>query len=239
MKVYIYCLFNVEGVPFYIGKTKNNLLLREKQHKKRLNIDLNIFELDIVESDEWEFWENYWLCQFKQWGFDLINKNKGGGGPEFHSREVRKKMSSTSRPQTSLKLKGKKRPDVSKQRKGIKLTNKTKEKISESKKGHKCYNSERTEKIVNSNLKHYAQGSQRNKTISEKLTNRDCYWSFKNKKTVIKYDKDLNYIEEFDSISEASNSLNKNTASISECCHNKRKSAYGYIWKFKDKSNNN
>ena len=37
MKVYIYCLLDENKIPFYIGKTKNDLRQRENQHKRRLN----------------------------------------------------------------------------------------------------------------------------------------------------------------------------------------------------------
>ena len=80
MKVYIYCLFDENGVPLYIGKTKNNLILRERQHQKKLMKQISIIELDNVDNNEWKFWEEYWIEQFKAWGFSLLNQNKGGGG---------------------------------------------------------------------------------------------------------------------------------------------------------------
>jgi len=120
MKVYIYCLIDENGIPVYIGKTKNSLNKRESQHQKRLKQKINIFELDFVDETDWKCWECFWIEQFKTWGFNLYNQNKGGGGVKSHSLETRKKMSSSSRPGTSKKLKGIKRPDVSNRMKGIK-----------------------------------------------------------------------------------------------------------------------
>lgn len=233
MKVYIYCIIDKMGVPLYIGKTKNTLKQRKSQHQLKLKEKIDIFELDLVGSNEWKYWESYWINQFKSWGFNLLNKNHGGGGPEYHTRLSRKKMSSTPRPKTSIALKGSKRPDVSKRMKGKKFSEKTKTKISQSKKNHSCYTLERTEKIKSSNKVHYKLNSNRNKKISQKLQGRKCPWLKKLGKSIIQLDKEEKYIAEFKSISEASRSLNKPTSAISECCSGKRKTAYGYKWKYK------
>lgn len=36
--------------------------------------------VDIVFDSEWEFWETYWIHQFKTWNFDLKNGDDGGKG---------------------------------------------------------------------------------------------------------------------------------------------------------------
>jgi len=132
--------------------------------------------LDIVDEDEWKFLECYWIEQFRQWGFNLLNQNKGGGGVEFHTLETKNKMNSTPHPEISEKLKGRKRPDVSKSRTGVKLNKETCNKISLNKTGHICYSDpDRTNKIVESNKENYQIGSERNKRISEKLKGRDTY----------------------------------------------------------------
>ena len=234
MKVSIYCIFNKNKIPLYIGKTKNNLLTRESQHRRKFKEEIFIFELDLVDDKEWRFWECYWIEQFKQWGFNLKNQNKGGGGPEFHSKKTREKMNHTPHPGTSQKLKGKKRPDVSKRMKDSTFTPETCNKISEAKKGHECYNEDRTEKIKQSNKKHYKQNSNRNQKISSKLKGRKCPWVSGRGKEIVQLDKEYNFINEYSSIKEASTHLGKPTSSISECCNKKRKSSYGYIWMFKE-----
>ena len=235
MKVSIYCIVDKHGIPLYIGKTKNSLSMRESQTQRRLKEEVFIFELDSVENEEWKFWECYWIEQFISWGFKLKNKNKGGGGPEYHPKEVREKMSNTPRPTTSKKLKGKKRPDVSKRIKNSVFSLETNKKISEAKKGHECYNNERTEKIKKSNEKHYKSGSERNKKISKSNVGRkNTHITILRSISVVQLDKQSNYIQEFESGVKAGESLNKPSSAISECCSGKRKSAYGYIWMYKE-----
>lgn len=50
---------------------------------------------------------------------------------------------------------------------------------------------------------------------------------------VIQYDKNNNYIAEYNSITEAQNKTGINKSNISACCKNKTKTAGGYIWKYK------
>ena len=67
------------GMPFYIGKTIQELKKRFLSHGiKKLNS--KIYEIDIVSDDEWRFWESWYIEVFKSWGFELENKNDGGGG---------------------------------------------------------------------------------------------------------------------------------------------------------------
>ena len=77
-------------------RLKNSLPIRLSQHNHNLQkggIDkASIYLLDEVEENNWEFWERYWIQQFKQWGFNLSNKNNGGGGPLTHSENVVKKI---------------------------------------------------------------------------------------------------------------------------------------------------
>lgn len=53
-------------------------------------------------------------------------------------------------------------------------------------------------------------------------------------KSINQYDLDGNFIKEWSSAVEAGKSLNKLQSAISSCCRGKLKSAYGFIWKFKD-----
>ncbi len=111
---YIYTLTdpNTQQVR-YVGKTINPKV-RFRSHKKdkkgrsyRVNWIKSlrkqklfpIFEiLDIVDNNDWEFWEQYWICQFKVWGFKLVNANaKGTGAINFkHSEETKKRISISS-----------------------------------------------------------------------------------------------------------------------------------------------
>lgn len=57
-------------------------------------------------------------------------------------------------------------------------------------------------------------------------------------KAVLMIDKSTNEIlREFESATDAETFLSKRSHHISSCCNNKRKSAYGYIWRYKNKEN--
>lgn len=89
-KAFIYYLEKNNSI-FYIGKTKNPKS-READWKREYNEDLKFFIIDEVDNNEWKIGECYWIEQFKQWGFNLINQNKGGGGLEKHSDETIEKI---------------------------------------------------------------------------------------------------------------------------------------------------
>ncbi len=92
--MYIY-LLEYYNNTYYIGKT-NNIARRIKEHIKNSSIEFKYIILDEVEDKQWKFWEKYWICQFKTWGFTLINKNNGGGGTRAgikRSEECKNKIS--------------------------------------------------------------------------------------------------------------------------------------------------
>lgn len=88
MSVKIYYLEN-NGVPFYVGKTtrdnERNRLYAHR-HSKQKQID-NLIVIDEVPESEWKFWESWYIYLFRSWGFNLENKNDGGGGPTYVSEE--------------------------------------------------------------------------------------------------------------------------------------------------------
>jgi len=85
---------HINNIPFYIGETSQSLNNRLSHHRRKLGSNIQIELLDEIE--DWRFWEAYWIEQFRQWGFNLINKNKGGGGCEKgiskHTFESRNKI---------------------------------------------------------------------------------------------------------------------------------------------------
>ncbi len=120
MYVIIYVLIEpITNEIKYVGKTKQPLPKRLTAHLtecrhsntkkntwlkslKKRGLKPKIEELDIVLESEWEFWEKYWISQFKTWGFELKNANEGGKGmsSEFIKKnnpmlkeETRKKIS--------------------------------------------------------------------------------------------------------------------------------------------------
>lgn len=90
----IYLVTNIDNNPFkvYIGKTNTS---RESKHKckfgKQILYDV-IDEINSQNKKDWKPLETYWIQQFKAWGFEVLNQNEGGGGPQFYSEEIRQKM---------------------------------------------------------------------------------------------------------------------------------------------------
>jgi hypothetical protein len=231
----IYLVTNCYGDPnkVYIGKTKNS---RKNNHKKTYGEYIEYSYIDQVDSlnrKDWGLLETYWIEQFRQWGFKVVNHNKkGGSGPEFQKEESKvkisqniirgkkiseknkgKKQSKEHIEKRRLIVTGRKDSDEGRKNKSLAALGKTKfkpegfgEKISQKLKGHIRY-----------------QNPTRNKLIS-----------IKNKKRVEQFDRQGNFIKEWESQYQASFSLNnKYTSMISECCKGKRKTAYGFIWKYK------
>jgi len=88
---YIYLIENIDNNPnkVYIGKSKS---ISSRKHKHKSTYGNNIVFTIIDETSslskyKWEPLESYWIEQFKQWGFEVMNKNKGGGGIEFRTEE--------------------------------------------------------------------------------------------------------------------------------------------------------
>tara|TARA_B110000977_G_C10909581_1_gene428683 strand:+ start:271 stop:885 length:615 start_codon:yes stop_codon:yes gene_type:complete len=108
--VIIYAL-EENNVPYYIGYTTRTIRERKREHKHKLKKQITQVIIDEVEDSEWRYWEKFWIEQYINWGFKLINKNKGGGGVEKHTELSKKKigdsMRGQKRPTTSAKLKGK------------------------------------------------------------------------------------------------------------------------------------
>ena len=93
----IYLITNIDNNPFkaYVGKT-TNFTVRKYNHEITFgpNIICDVIdEVDSTETGDWKFLECYWIEQFKQWGYELVNKNKGGGGCEYHSSKTKQLLS--------------------------------------------------------------------------------------------------------------------------------------------------
>jgi hypothetical protein len=174
---YIYLVENCYDDPnkIYIGKTKNPKT-REMNHKIKYGINTIytiIDKVDFLDRREWEPLESYWIEQFRQWEFKLVNKKKkGGSGVEFHTYETKQKLRKPKTEQHRQKLKNRK------------FSQETRNKISKAKKGS-IYSSDRNDKI------------------SKSLKGRKITWDRGVNKPVLQYDLEGNFIKEWESISEA------------------------------------
>lgn len=134
-KTLIYILTK-NGIPFYVGKTIN--MTRKYSHKYKY--PNSVFEvIDEVSSDEWKFWESHYISLYRSWGFILVNKNSGGGGPKNMSTETKKKMSQSHLKMTDETRKKMSQSHIGKStwNKGISTPSVVKVKISLSLKGRK------------------------------------------------------------------------------------------------------
>ena len=115
MKSKIYYLHKGDNIPFYIGKT-NDPQGRLRQHRFKMGeVKLEV----ISEVKDWKRWERYYIKKYTNLGYNLINKNEGGGGATFFTQ--------------------KQKDNISKAKKGIVFTQEHIDKLSAAKKG-KCYN---------------------------------------------------------------------------------------------------
>lgn len=106
----IYILLENE-MPVYLGKT-NEPIRRLREHRMNFSKDVVLEVIDEVEENEWMFWEQWWIEIFNGWNITLLNKNRGGGGPEYQTNSAKKligdKQRGTKKPTVSNKLKGQK-----------------------------------------------------------------------------------------------------------------------------------
>lgn len=136
------------GEVRYVGITKKDIKLRLIGHiyeskkggttrkcnwiKSLLNNGLRpiIEAIDIVHESEWEYWEIYWIEQFRQWNFRLTNHHHGGLGLNLKLRG--RKHSEETKQLIRYKVSGERNYNY-----GKTLTDEWKKKISDSVKGEK------------------------------------------------------------------------------------------------------
>ena len=98
----------------------------------------------------------------------------------------------------------------------------TRDKISKSHKGKK------KKPFTKEHLKKLSE-SHKNKVFSQETKNKMGV-------VILQYDLNLNLINEYKTITEASQNTNIHLSNIQQVCKNKRKTAGGYIWKYKDEN---
>lgn len=91
----IYLVTNCYGDPnkVYIGKTINNR--RRYNHQQTFGKEIIFTYIDEVKSFDKNYWkplESFWISYFKFLGFELMNKNDGGGGSSEYTEEIKQKM---------------------------------------------------------------------------------------------------------------------------------------------------
>lgn len=212
----IYLVTNCYGDPnkVYVGKTsytKKYNIGRKNDHIRKYGKQITytyIDEVNSLSSKDWKPLECYWIEQFKQWGFELMNKNKGGGGADFQTKEsIEKGIKSRTGRKCSEETKCKMRkPHI--EGTGDKISLKLKGRI---------YSEETI-------LKMKLKASKRS------LINFG--------KPITQFDREGNKIRDFKTTREASEITGVTPSNISQCLNNYKgiKTAGNYIWKFKNRN---
>lgn len=259
--VKIYALTDEEGDIRYIGKTSQYLKQRLYSHIKETKSERKSYKIswiksllnkgikpkieviDEVPESEWQFWEQYWISQFRAWGFKLTNLTEGGqGGNGYkHKPSSKKKM-------RHAKL-------------GTTLSDEHKDKISNSvkKKFKECPNYNRSGNNIKSEIDKdllyqlYIVDNLSMPKVAKKLGfgERKIFDSLKeygiikdkevwkkqlstNSKIILQYDLDQNLIKEWKSGVEIKNKLGFSVQGIYKCCRGLSLIYKGFIWRYKD-----
>jgi len=226
IKYTIYKLIDpISGEIRYIGLTFNTLKQRLKSHcsekskshksnwvqslrSKGLKPIIEVIESDISSYDEVCDREIYYIDKYQLEGHKLTNMASGGNKNKKMSDETRKKMSESAK---NRKFK-------------LVLSKETKELISMKSIERFKDDSER-EKLRISN-KRYEDSKSNEQKLQDILK--------QNNKFVIQYDKEMNFINEYPSLNNASKKMKIDVSNIIKCCKGVYKSAGGFIWRYKN-----
>lgn len=253
----IYMIRNLINDKKYIGQSVD-IERRFKEHKNRMfyteyetcfyralkkyGIENFSFEiLEICKKEEMDEKEKEYIQKFKTYvkenGYNFTTGGKGYSGEftEEHKQKLAASKTGVKNPlynktpsketllKRSLALKGKKKPDSFKEKmsiihKGKIISEETREKLRNANLGKK-HSEETKEKMRGRTFVHSEEAKEK---IKEKLS-----------KPRLQYTLENVFIKEFSSAKQAQEETHINEKNISACCNNKRKSAGGYIWKFK------
>ena len=196
------------GIPFWVGKCTNKVRRKHKHYNK---FGRNITMTIIDEVEDWKFWEKHYISLYRSWGFELENKNDGGGGPSKYTEEQKIKM---RKPHPGS---GRKISKTLKERNHSKYyTKEVRNKMSISQKGiPKLFTKEHKENLAKANLE-----------LKGKVVG--CY-SLNDR-----------FIEKFNCLREAKEWLLEKLPNISQnvdkqikdCCNKRQKKCHGYIFKY-------
>lgn len=237
----------------YIGRTNRDLSIRLYEH-------INIFTNDkksawikslklrgydpfievLDEVEDTSFWEMYYISLYRSWGFNLKNMNDGGDHSPNLSSETRDKMRSHRKNKTYAEIYGKERGIVLSKNHSSKLKGRVSDK--KGKTYAELYgisaqqlidNKTKLFKEINADRKNKKNaeifGTELACLISDKISNA------KKKYEILQIDKNTGIIiKEWASIKQICEN-NFKRATIYSCCCGNQRTAYGFIWKYKNK----
>lgn len=257
--VFIYVLIDPRNDQVrYVGKSKDPVdryrnhynSARDKNTHKRNWINNirkdglrpELLIIDEVELDDWVFWECFYISLYKSYGFNLINYTSGGDGSTFGNKGSWKKGNVPHN-------------------KGVPRSEETKQKIRDNYVPNKGSYKKIIQYDINANLiRKYdcikdaileSNGYFSYPRISDcchgkRPQHRGFIWKFDDgsilseptyqKRVLVQFDKDMNELNRFDTIKEASSFTKLHSAGICACCKGKLKTSGGYIWKYLNKN---
>lgn len=239
---------------FYIGIGKSEKRAYEKgkrnKHWKNIVNKCGYTVEVIVNNIDWEEAKEFEKSLIFLYGREdlgtgnLVNKTEGGEGviglirTEEHRRKIIESNTGKKRSKEFIaELKSRRYSDevkyrMSKAHIGHKASEETKKKMSETRKGMK--HSEESRKKMSESSKGKSKSKESREKMSKSKTGLRLKKLFK---SVLQFDLNGKYIKTFESITDAQLEVGKRIG-ISEVCSGKRKTAGGYIWKYKDEINN-
>ena len=238
--MYIYSITNIKNNKKYVGMTSKSILESTEYYGSGLYIKRAIKKqgkqdfvkeiLEICETiEELKKQEVYWIYKIKCKHPIGYNLTDGGDGVINPTKNVRKKISNKLKNLTGKNHQhyGMKRSKETKQKMrnaqlGKILSRETRDKISGAKTGFK-YPKEFGEKMSK-----ILKGIKHNKEWNEKVARNQP-----SNRATVQYDKEMNVVNEFYSISDASRQTGIAKGSICNCCKGKAKTAGKFIWKYK------
>lgn len=197
--------------------------------------------VDEVPKSEWEFWETFWISQFKAWEFKLTNISPGGYNNNYkRSSETKQKMRKSklgsklpiehrNKISESIKVKSKDNPNYNRCKDKTNIIDKSElyqKYIVENLSLNKCASYFRVSKrCIFDNITENGFKKDKSKWIGQVRSNPE--------KTVLQFDKDGNFLREWVGLKSITKEIGVNSSNIANCCRGKIKSAGGFIWKYK------
>lgn len=258
---YIYSLSDEYGLVRYVGKSSNikrrikeHIIEAKKENKSYKNRWIvsqlnkgfipNIEIIDEVSSNEWEFWEQFYISLFKSWGFNLTNTTIGGNGTGsgVDNPNYGKKLTDEHKKKCSLKLSGKNNPFFGKTHPPETMRLFYKSVLQYSTNGYIikewCSIKDAETKLKIHSISSCCHGKllscggfiwrfKKNENYPNKIVISKTY-----RKSVLQFDSNGNFIKKWKSISDAQTILK--IKHISKVCSNYKshKTSGGFIWKY-------
>lgn len=207
----IYYLHKGDDIPFYIGYTKH-LKNRLNDHRRKKGNEVEMIEIDECLEKDKKLIETMYIQLFKSWGFQLENKNGGGGGPSFQNEESILKYKNWRKDKKPML--GKKQSEETKKRKSDALKGKPKP------------------EGFGDMMREVRLGVPKPKGFGDKISKANKGKASKKAKTVLQYDLQGNFIAKYPNTLVAAEKTGSSSSTISKVCRGIFSQTNGYKWSY-------